>query len=66
MQVHYCSSLISHRVGARYRPPEEREEAAAHVHNAPESRPEVIAMANARQQRLLAGFSWPTPIWPGR
>jgi ectoine hydroxylase-related dioxygenase (phytanoyl-CoA dioxygenase family) len=71
MQVHYCSKLISHRLGARYRHPDEREAGEAEhdnivaqrqsttVHNAPESRPEVVALANARQRRLLAGFSWP-------
>ena len=29
------------------------------THRAPESRPEVVLRASARQRRLLAGFSWP-------
>ena len=44
MQVHYCSALIGHPELPRA---------------VPDTLPEVILSANARQQRLLAGYAEP-------
>eukprot|EP01050_Picozoa_sp_SAG11_P015022 SAG11_NODE_1909_length_4081_cov_6.464591_4_plen_49_part_00 len=45
MQVHYCSALIGH----------------PHLPRAvPDTLPEVVQAANARQRRLLAGYAKPS------
>ena len=77
MQVHYCSVLISHRLGAPWLPPAERpilsaaavgssglepttqdppEDPGAESVAVRPTLPSVLALANARQRRLLAGF----------
>ena len=69
MQVHYCSSLISHRVGRPWDPARSGPEWAGSADDeettagsvppvaSPSTVAEVEARMNMRQRRLLAGFS---------